>query len=265
MQSDCVSTYLKLTLFISHIATETIQVITALCSPTVSISFLIAGPGGMLRAIQMIQSAKSQHNLGTTAKATVDLHPDRPDYRGFMGPKGFPFSLEADPSFEEIGSAGAHVEKHDKPHTVLDNMFLISGEIPRTTAYETGLRRGLRFDKSQGDWVDDHLIEDERLVMCKVKEKGIIMFTGCSHAGVVNASRHAVELGKGSPLYAVVGGYHLADAEVAQMEATVRDLKALNPSILVPGHCSGWRVKRLIENETAGWLAPSTVGTKLTF
>ena len=213
----------------------------------------------------MIQSAKSQHNLGTMTKAAVDLHPERPDYRGMMGPKEFPISLEADPSFEEIESAGANVEKHDKPHTVLDNMFLISGEIPRTTAYETGLRRGLRFVKSQGDWIDDHLILDERLVMCKVKEKGIIMFTGCSHAGVVNSSRHAVELGNGAPLYAVVGGYHLADAETAQIEATVRDLKVLNPSILVPGHCSGWRVKRLIENETAGWLAPSTVGTKFTF
>lgn len=222
-------------------------------------------PGGMLRAIQMIQSAKSKHNLGTMSKVTADLHPDRPDYRGAMGPKGFPISLEPDPSFEEIENAGAAVEKHYEQHTALDNMFLISGEIPRTTAYEIGFRPGLRFDKSQGKWIDDRLILDERMVMCKVKGKGIIMFTGCSHAGVVNASRHAVELGKGVPLYAVVGGYHLADAEIAQLEATVTDLKALEPSILVPGHCSGWRVKRMIENEKAGWLAPSSVGTKFTF
>ena len=39
------------------------------------------------------------------------------------------------------------------------------------------------------------------------------MFTGCSHAGVVNASKHAVELGGGAPLYAVMGGFHLADAD----------------------------------------------------
>lgn len=217
----------------------------------------------MLRAIKLINADKEKSGLDITP-TIVDLHPDRPDYRGFLGPLG-PISLEADPSFEEIAAAGGKVEKNDGPHTVLDGTFLISGEIPRVTEYEVGLKRGLRFSKAGGQWTEDTLIRDERLVMCKVKDRGIIMFTGCSHAGVVNASKHAVELGKGAPLYAVVGGYHLADAETPQMEETVKHLKALDVKVLVPGHCSGWRVKMMIENEKPGWLAPSTVGTKFIF
>ena len=63
------------------------------------------------------------------------------------------------------------------------------------------------------------------------------MFTGCSHAGVVNASKHAVELGGGSvPLYAVVGGFHLVDGDKKKLESTVKDLKELNPKLLVSHH-----------------------------
>ena len=91
------------------------------------------------------------------------------------------------------------------------------------------------------------------------------MFTGCSHAGVVNASREAVKLGSGAPLFAVVGGYHLGDAEADQIQETVQDLKALQPKLLLPGHCSGWRVKMALETAMPGSVAPSTVGTRFTF
>lgn len=59
--------------------------------------------------------------------------------------------------------------KRDSTHTVLDDMFLISGEIPRVTSYEVGLRRGIRFDAAKQEWQEDTMIRDERFVMCKLK------------------------------------------------------------------------------------------------
>ncbi|WEW59086.1 MBL fold metallo-hydrolase [Emydomyces testavorans] len=225
------------------------------------------GPaGGMLRAIRMIKDAQAVNNRRDhDPKLVVDLHGSRPDYRGFtIGSETI--SLEADPTFEEIEHAGAKVERSASPHTVLDDMFLISGEIPRATEYETGLKHAVRFDKATGTWEKDELIADERLLVCNVKGKGIVIFTGCSHAGVVNASRHAVDLvGRDVPVYAIFGGYHLATSEDAQVHATVRDLKALEPRILLPGHCSGWRVKYEIEKEMPGRLIPPSVGAKLAF
>jgi 7,8-dihydropterin-6-yl-methyl-4-(beta-D-ribofuranosyl)aminobenzene 5'-phosphate synthase len=92
------------------------------------------------------------------------------------------------------------------------------------------------------------------------------MFTGCSHRGVVNASRSAVDLLGGSvPLHAVLGGYHLVGSLQTQVEETVRDLKALSPKVCLPGHCSGWRVKYEIEKEMPGSLVPCTVGSKISF
>jgi len=94
--------------------------------------------------------------------------------------------------------------------------------------------------------------------------KGIVLFTGCSHAGVVNASRHAVEIGGGIPLYAVVGGFHLADSPPEKLQSTFQDLQALAPKVLIPGHCTGWRFKYKIEAELAGILVPCFSGQSYT-
>jgi 7,8-dihydropterin-6-yl-methyl-4-(beta-D-ribofuranosyl)aminobenzene 5'-phosphate synthase len=117
----------------------------------------------MLRAIRLINEAKTAQSSGLT----VDLHPSRPDYRGMMAP--VPISLEADPTFAEISTAGGLISKNADAHTVLDNMFLISGMIPRVTPYENGLAKGIRFNSSTNSWEKDELIEDERLVMCNLK------------------------------------------------------------------------------------------------
>lgn len=248
----------------------------------------------MLKAIQMIKEAKTKKG-SSSDDLVVDLHPSRPDYRGIRMPSEI-VSLEADPTFEEIEQAGAKVEKHSEAHTVLDNMFLISGEIPRETEYETGLKFGVRFHKDSGKWESDELINDERFLACNIKGllsfstgigcgscalpwnllaaanltisagKGIVVISGCSHAGIVNATRHAVDLvGKGNPVYAVFGGYHLSMSEKAHLDATVQDLKLLDPKVLLPGHCSGWRVKFEIEKEMPGRLVPSSVGLRLEF
>lgn len=234
-------------------------------------------PGGLLRAIRSVNCAK--HAKGVSRDTVVDVHPERPDYRGFaLGEKII--SLKADPSFEEIEAAGATVTKHDETHTVLDNLFLISGEIPRLTPYETGLKGAMRYDRDEKDWFSDESITDERFLMCNLKGlhlrvssshanpvsgKGIVMFTACSHAGVVNAARHAVNLLGDVPLHGVVGGFHLATSEHDQMESTIKDLKRLDPAVLLPGHCTGWRAKFAIEKHMPGALVPCTVGIKITF
>ena len=94
----------------------------------------------------------------------------------------------------------------------------------------------------------------------------MVVFTGCGHAGVVNTCRHATGLAEGmAPLYAVQGGFHLADAEQLQIAESIRDLKALGARLLLPGHCTGWRAKFEIEKQMPGCLAPSTTGMKFIF
>lgn len=117
-----------------------------------------------MRAIEMIQESKARRG-----QVVMDVHPNRPDFRGVQAQQ--PISLEADPSFEELAAAGAQVVKTDQPHTILDNFFMVSGEIPRHTSYEDGIHGGLRYDAAKGKWEEDSLIMEERYVMCNLKGK----------------------------------------------------------------------------------------------
>ncbi|GLA70810.1 hypothetical protein AtubIFM55763_000984 [Aspergillus tubingensis] len=213
--------------------------------------------GGLTTAIELIKL-----NDPGSKRVVVDVHPDRPAFRGVQADQ--PISLEADPSFEELETAGATLLKSDKPHTVLDDFFLVSGEIPRKTSYEDGIHGGLRFNDSTAQWEEDTLIMEERYVMCNLKDKGLVVFTGCGHAGIVNTCRDAARLGNGSPLYCVVGGYHLADADDAKLDATMDDLKKLDPKVLLAGHCTGWRFKCHIAKDMPNCLVPCFSGSRYT-
>lgn len=116
----------------------------------------------------MIKAAKQAQGLSD--ELVVDLHPDRPIYRGIALPELI-ISLEADPTFEELSGAGAVVDKQNEAHTVLDDMFLISGEIPRVTPYEVGLRNAVRFDPEEKEWYSDEVIADERFLAVNLKGK----------------------------------------------------------------------------------------------
>jgi len=59
-----------------------------------------------------------------------------------------------------------------------------------------------------------------------------------------------------------MGGFHLADAEPDMIKQTVQDLKALSPTTLLAGHCTGWRAKFEIQQQMPGRLVPSFVGSK---
>lgn len=223
--------------------------------------------GGMLEALRMIRASKLKGTLPASSDAVVvvDVHPDRPEYRGMLTPTGAIVSLEADPTFAEIEAAGGTLRKESSPHTILDDFFLVSGAIPRRTAYETGIRGALRFVRSTDEWISDESIQDERMVICHLRGKGLVVFTGCSHAGVINVCRHALELGGGQvPLYGVVGGFHLADNRPDKLSASLADLKALGPQVLMPGHCTGWKFKFMLEQAMPAVLAPSFCGTTYT-
>lgn len=116
----------------------------------------------------MIKDAKKAQDRSD--ELVIDLHPDRPAYRGMAAAETIA-SLEADPTFEEISGAGAVIEKSSEAHTILDDMFLVSGEIPRVTPYETGLKGAVRFDPETKDWYSDEQITDERFLAVNLKGK----------------------------------------------------------------------------------------------
>src|SRR5262249_60465695 len=84
---------------------------------------------------------------------------------------------------------------------------LVPGEVPRITGYEPG------FPPQQawlgGAWEPDPLVLDDQALIVNVAGKGLVVVTGCGHAGVINICRYASRLTGDVPLYAVIGGFHL--------------------------------------------------------
>eukprot|EP00884_Botryococcus_braunii_P016025 jgi/Botrbrau1/3105/Bobra.0070s0087.3 len=133
----------------------------------------------------------------------VDVHPDRPNARGFMLPHGN-LPMNPDPTFQQLTDAGGVLIKRKDEHCLLDEFFYVSGEVPRVTSYETGIpNHGRRLD--DGQWQLDPLILDERYVAVNIKGKGPVVFSACSHAGIINVLLDIVNKSGDKP-FAVVGG-----------------------------------------------------------
>ena len=142
-------------------------------------------------------------------------------------------------------------------------LFLASGAIARRTSYETGLEGHHTFRGTSG--TPDPQIMDERFVAAQVRGRGVTVLSACSHAGVVNACLAACDHYPDTPVDLVLGGFHLAGGAMEQrIDATIKDLDELvEPRIVAPGHCTGWRAKAALADRFAtGRYAPSLVGTR---
>ena len=215
--------------------------------------------GGFPVVIAAIAAARAA--AGSTPPV-VDVHPDRPDQRGVQLPSGVIALLPPEPTFAEIEDAGGRIETHDQVHLV-GELFVGSGLIDRVTEYETGLvgHHSFRGD----DVLPDPLILDERFLAAHVRGRGVSVLSACSHAGVVNACLGAMALAPGVPVDVVLGGYHLAGAAMEpRIGDTVRDLaERIQPRVVAPGHCTGWRAKAALAGTFApGRYGPSFVGTR---
>jgi 7,8-dihydropterin-6-yl-methyl-4-(beta-D-ribofuranosyl)aminobenzene 5'-phosphate synthase len=192
---------------------------------------------------------------------TVDLHPDRPDQRGFRSPAGTLVLLNPEPMFAAIESAGGRVAKHAEAHVVA-GFFYVSGQIERVTSYEAGFVG--HHTVRDGQVAADPLILDERFLAARVRGRGVSVVSSCSHAGVVNAGLGARGAFGGEPIDVLLGGYHLAGVGMEpRIEPTVHDLADLvRPRVVAPGHCTGWRAKAALARAFApGKYGPSVVGS----
>jgi 7,8-dihydropterin-6-yl-methyl-4-(beta-D-ribofuranosyl)aminobenzene 5'-phosphate synthase len=217
--------------------------------------------GGFPEVIAAISGARRK--AGLAEPLIVDLHPDRPDQRGILLPSGVMVLLPEEPRLDDISASGGKIATYAEAHALGNGFFYSSGAIERLTAYETGLDGHYTF---RGETAEpDPLIMDERFLAVLVRGRGLSVLSACSHAGIVNACLSARARFPDTPVDVVLGGYHLAGKAMEQrIEATVEDLKTrVQPRIVAPGHCTGWRAKaRLADTFAPGHYAPSVVGTK---
>jgi len=217
--------------------------------------------GGIPEALRLVTSANGGN--------TVPCHVNEGMFatRGLRQPNGTVIPAENVMKPVDLERRGAVVVNSPDARIIMEQMFYVSGEIPRVTPYERGIPPHVRLAQDGNSWEPDPLILDERYVAAHVKDKGIVVFTACSHAGVINVLKDARNIFGDVPLYAVMGGFHLSGAEVeAIIPETIRDFGQFALKRIVPCHCTGWRAVHALANVyKEDVLTPAAVGRQFTF
>jgi 7,8-dihydropterin-6-yl-methyl-4-(beta-D-ribofuranosyl)aminobenzene 5'-phosphate synthase len=215
--------------------------------------------GGMLKALDLIRNRNGGRAVPYYA------HPGMFRSRARRLQNGTMLPMKDVPAIAALTAHGAQVNCTREPQVFIDNMFFLSGEIPRVTPFERGLPA--HYQKTEeGQWLPDPLLIDERFLMVNVVSKGLVVFTACSHAGLVNVLKHARDSFPAVPLYAVVGGFHLAGANEKIIPETVQEVREFGLNTIAAGHCTGWRaVKAFADAVGETVVDPSVVGKRYTF
>lgn len=189
--------------------------------------------GGLLRVLKAIK----KKNL------PIIVHEDMFKTRGAVTPDGTVRKYAKFPPEDQVAPAKYVWTK--QPYLLADDSILVTGEILRKTDFEKGFPRQRVF--SDGKWQPDSWVWDDRAIVINVKRKGLVVISGCAHAGIVNTTLYARQITGVAKVHAIIGGFHLAGKECEpRISPTVEALRNLRPKIVVPSHCTGWREKYAI-------------------
>jgi 7,8-dihydropterin-6-yl-methyl-4-(beta-D-ribofuranosyl)aminobenzene 5'-phosphate synthase len=189
------------------------------------------------------------------------LHPDALLNRKAVQPDGQEFQHPAlDRRLLEQG--GAEFIEARGPSYVAEGLVLITGEIPRITDFEQGIPN--QYAEIDGTWEPDPITHDDQALVVHVQNKGLVILTGCSHAGAINIIRYAQKLTGAQTIYAVLGGLHLSGRLFeSRIPPTVEALRTIAPRLIIPGHCTGWGATHMLARELPEAFVQSSVGTRL--
>ena len=191
------------------------------------------------------------------------LHPDVWHERRVVFPTGHEISMPP-PSHADLDREGVEIIEERSPTILLDGMVLVTGQVDRITDFEKGFP--LQQKHTDHGWEADTWIWDDQAIVCNVKDKGLVVLSSCSHAGAINVLKHAQRLTGIDKMHAFVGGFHLTGGLFESIiPQTIAELVTINPDIIVPGHCTGWRATHELARQLPGAYMHPSVGTRLHF
>lgn len=195
-----------------------------------------------------------------TLNLPVIIHPDFWNRRRIQFSGGMTREIPTT-SKSALQGAGFEIIEERQPSFLFDQSVLVTGEVDRTTDYEPGfpVQQAWRNDH----WEPDPLVLDDQAIVINVRDRGLVVFTGCGHAGIVNIARYVLALTGESAVYGLFGGFHLNGPLFEPLiDRVCTDLKAMRPSLVVPAHCTGWRANHAMARAFAEAYVPDCVGTR---
>ena len=149
--------------------------------------------------------------------------------------------IEVKPAYEATG--GAFIE-YSEPVELYPGVWL-TGPVPRVFPERNWSGRGSV--KTPTGLAEDTIPEDMSLIFDT--DKGLVVLSGCGHAGVINTIEFARTQIRRAPVYAAIGGFHLFGLDDKNLDWTATKLREFGIKNLLGGHCTGieavYRVRQL--------------------
>jgi 7,8-dihydropterin-6-yl-methyl-4-(beta-D-ribofuranosyl)aminobenzene 5'-phosphate synthase len=196
---------------------------------------------------------------------TVHVNPGMFNERAIRLASGTIVPVANVPLPTEMEARGAKVVNRSDARLLLDGHFYYSGEIPRLTSFEKGRTDHLCRTSANDPWQPDPLLMDERMLVAHVRDLGLIVFSACSHAGIVNVCTDVRQLFPDIPIYCVMGGLHLGGVMERIIPQTVDGLRPFAIKHIITAHCTGWRALHALADAFGDAVSQSAVGTRYTF
>ena len=227
----------------------------SLCDAVMSSHGHIDHAGGLLNIRKKMDAKR---------KVPLILHEDAFRNRMVKFQDGRTISLPA-PDKSLLVQTGYEIVEEHSPSTWINDRILVTGEIPRTNNFEKGFP--IHYSElDDGSMVNDPAIKDDQAVILNIKDKGLIVLTGCGHAGIINTLDYAKELTGVDTIYVVIGGMHLTGGIFEPIiPRTVDELGRLKPGFVVPCHWSELKDMSEIVRNMPDAFMQNSVGTTYIF
>jgi 7,8-dihydropterin-6-yl-methyl-4-(beta-D-ribofuranosyl)aminobenzene 5'-phosphate synthase len=162
---------------------------------------------------------------------------------------------------EKLIDLGARWHVSEKPQQISPHVFT-AGTISRTNDFEK-IPAIFQYEK-EGKLEKDEIWDDGALVF-SLRDKGLVVISGCAHAGIVNTVHHAKAITGVQKVHAVLGGFHLTNAPLPKVQRTIQELRAIGPKYLCPMHCTGFDTMAKLKEAFPEEYIISSVGTQIIF
>lgn len=121
--------------------------------------------------------------------------------------------------------------------------IMTSGEIELADPGE--ITKGLYIMKNRKEFTE-HTFRDETSVYINIKNKGLVIITGCGHCGIINTIKHAQKITGINKVYGVIGGFHEEWNPEELIEKKVEFIEQLNPDVVCGMHCTGFNFNKIM-------------------